>query len=127
MKKKKNVRLICLLSVLGIISACAKPDSVETIKSPTEGLFYTVEGFNGIGPADSDSTRVYARFRHGGESDKELVLEGTNLTISQVTWDGSHDVTICVQRGVTSIFRNEVTLRIGRNWEQVHNHLRENC
>jgi hypothetical protein len=33
-KKKKNVRLICLLSVLGIISACAKPDSVKAIKSP---------------------------------------------------------------------------------------------
>ena len=127
MKEKKNVRLICLLSVLGIISGCAKPDSVETINSPTEGVFYTLEHFNGRGPGDSNSTRVYAHFRYEGASDKELVLDGTNLAISQITWDGPHDVTICVQRGATNTFRSEVNLTIGRNWKSVHNHLRDNC
>ena len=127
MKKRKNVRLICLFSVLGIISACAKPASVETIKSPSEGLFYTLEYFNGRGPADSDFTKVYAHFMYEGESDKALVLDGTNLTISQITWDGPHDVTICVQRGWTNTFHNEINLMIGRNWKSVHNHLRENC
>ena len=121
----------CFLAALSLltafISGCAKPDKVITIKSPTDGMFYTVETFNGSGPVDPDFTRVYAHLEHSGKSDKKLVMDGGYLDISQITWVGSHYVTLCMKSGVTNSFRSEVTLISGDTSETIHNHLQEHC
>jgi hypothetical protein len=99
--KSQAMKKYCLLTVLlfSFISGCAKPDHVTTIKSPTEGVFYTVETFNGHGAADSDFTRVYAHLERNGKSDKKLVVDGGYLEISKIIWTGPHDVTLCKQAG----------------------------
>ncbi len=119
----------CLIVVLivSFIAGCAKPDHVTTVKSPTEGVFYTVETFNGHGAADSDFTRVYAHLDRDGKSDRKLVVDGTYLEISKITWTGPHDVTLCKQAGITNSFRSEVTLISGDTSETIHNHLEEHC
>lgn len=119
----------CFIAVLivSLISGCAKPDHVTTVKSPTEGVFYTVETFNGHGAADSDFTRVYAHLERNGKSDRKLVVDGTYLEISKIIWAGPHDVTLCKQAGITNSFRSEVTLISGDTSETIHNHLEEHC
>jgi hypothetical protein len=122
----KSYRLPALLLV-SFISGCARPNHVTTIKSPMEGVFYTVETFYGHGAADSDFTRVYAHLERNGESDKKLVVDGGYLEISKITWSGPHDVTLCKQSGTTSSFRRDVTLNSGDISETIHNHLQEHC
>lgn len=117
--------VLCLL--LTLLLACAKPDQVTTIKSPTEGVFYTVETFYGHGAIDTDVTRVYAHLERNGKSDKKLVLAGQYLEISKISWAGMHDATLCLQGGFTNSFHNEVTLSIDRDSEEIHNYLREDC
>lgn len=107
-----------------ILLGCAKPDRVERVSSPTDGVFYTVEYF-GNGPLVSDFTRVYAHLERGGKSDKKLVIDGDYLEFSKIVWDSPHDVTLCMQRGTTNTFRNEVTLSAGNASETIYNHLRE--
>jgi hypothetical protein len=125
---KKHICLAPLSLLVICIAGCAKPDRVVTIKSPFDGVFYTVETFNGHGPADSDFTRVYAHLQHGGKKDKQLVVDGTYLEFSKVVWDGPRDVTLCLKEGgITNSFRNEVTLFAGENSETIHNHLQEHC
>jgi len=124
---KRWCLLIALYLTVSFISGCAKPDHVTTVKSPTEGVFYTVETFNGHGAADSDFTRVYAHLERNGESDKKLVVDGGYLEISKITWASPHDVTLCLQAGVTDSFRSEVTLMVGDISVTLHNHLREDC
>jgi len=80
---KRWCLLIALYLTVSFISGCAKPDHVTTVKSPTEGVFYTVETFNGHGAADSDFTRVYAHLERNGESDKKLVVDGGYLEIAR--------------------------------------------
>ncbi len=121
----------CLLTVLlgSFISGCAKPDRVITIKSPTVGVFYTVETFKAGGPA-SDTTRVYAHFERNGEAKRLLVLEGGNLTVKKIIWNDPHDVTVCLDGGITETFRNHVTLIVGDapdDSETINNSLQEHC
>lgn len=122
---KRYFLLTALL--VNFIPGCAKPDHVTTVKSPTEGVFYTVETFNGHGAADSDFTRVYAHLERNGKSDKKLVVDGGYLEISKIIWTGPHDVTLCKQAGITNSFRSDVTLISGDTSETIHNHLRELC
>jgi hypothetical protein len=125
MKRGFFVTAIYLVAV--VMSGCAKPDRVTTIKSPMDGVFYTVETFNGHGAADADFTRVYAHLERNGKSDKKLVVDGTYLEISKIIWTGSHDVTLCKEAGITDSFRSEVTLISGDTSETIQNQLQENC
>jgi hypothetical protein len=125
MKLRRLLLALCL--AVGMVSGCAKPDQVMTIKSPRDGIFYTVETFNGSGPADPDFTRVYAHLQRDGKTDKKLVLDGGYLDIVPITWVSSHDVILCLNSGVTNSFRNEVTLTAGSASETIHNHLQEHC
>ena len=122
---KRYVFLTALL--VSFIAGCAKPDHVTTVKSPTEGVFYTVETFNGHGAADSDFTRVYAHLERNGKSDKKLVVDGGYLEISKIIWTGPHDVVLCKQAGITNSFRSDVTLISGDASETIHNLLQEHC
>jgi hypothetical protein len=100
-----------------------------TFKSSTPGLFYTVEIFKNGGPT-SDTTRVYAHLERGSKAKKLLVLEGENLTVTKIVWANSHDATLCLDGGITSTFRNEVTLLVGdapEDSETITNHLQEHC
>ena len=90
-----------LISILG----CGRSDSVLILKSPIEGLFYTVETSKASGPT-SDTTRVYAHLERGGKSKKTLVLDGLYITVSKVSWGKSHDANLCLRGGITSTFRN---------------------
>ncbi len=112
-----------------LVLGCGKPDSVVTVKSPIEGVFYTVETSYAAGPT-SDTTRVYAHLERGGRPRKILVLSGENMTVAKISWDNPHDVTLCLADGITDTFRNEVTLIVGNapeDSETIHNHLQEHC
>jgi hypothetical protein len=119
-----NVFLPLVLFTSLVLLACAKPNAVRVFNSPTNGVFYTVETYYGHGPS-SDTTRVYASLGHGGE--KMLVLEGENLTVTKVMWEGQHAATLCLDGGITGTFRNEVTLISGTASETIHNRLQEHC
>lgn len=119
------LRLLCLSVFL--VAGCAKPDHVVTIRSPDPGLFYTVETYYGHGAVSNDSTSVYAHLEVAGGTDKKLVLDGEYLENSQVVWTGKEDVTVCVTGGVTSSFRNEVTLSAAGVSKTIRNHLQEHC
>lgn len=123
--KRINVLLLVLLSALG----CGKSDSVQVVKSPIEGLFYTVELSKAAGPV-SDTTRVFAHLDRGGKSRKILVLDGSDITISKITWNNPHDVTLCLAAGITSTFRNQESLIVGDTPAHsitIHNSLDEHC
>ena len=123
--RKISIWLLLLLSVLG----CGKSDSVQIVKSPIKGLFYTVELSKAAGPV-SNTTRVFAHLERGGKSKKILVLDGSDMTISKITWNNPHDVTLCLAAGITSTFRNQETLIVGDTPADsitIHNNLDEHC
>ncbi|HEY5339379.1 MAG TPA: hypothetical protein VIJ85_14315 [Rhizomicrobium sp.] len=125
MSRKISLVVACVMSLSA--TGCAKPDDVRTVKSPTKGVFLTVETYNGNGPVDADDTRLYAHFSQDGASDKDLILEGEYLSISKLTWTKPDQLVICFTGGITSIFRNEVTLFIDSEYRKIHSSLRENC
>ena len=75
----------------------------------------------------SGSTEVYANFTVAGKNHRELVLRGVYLNIDSLIWGSPNDATICLKGGITSIFRNEVTLNADASFVTVHNHLAERC
>jgi hypothetical protein len=113
------------------IFGCTRPDKIETFKSPTEGISFTVESYNGgPGPLGSDITKVYAKFERHGKSRRIQVLEGDSLSIKKIIWNAPFDDTICLSGGITDRFRNQVTLILGDSLEDsvtLHNHLDEHC
>jgi hypothetical protein len=109
------------------IVGCAKANHVTIIKSPTPGVFFTIETFYGRGAVDSDFTRLYAHFDRNGSNKRILVLDGENLTIPKIVWIGPREDTICLKGGITNTFRNEVTLTAGNASVTVRNHLDEDC
>lgn len=119
--------LIVLSLMIVLISGCAKPDSVNTIKSPLDGVYYTVETSYGHGAASADFTKVYAHIEHGSRSDKKLVIDGDYLEFSSIVWTGPQDVVLCIKAGITDSFRNEVTLIVESVSMTIHNHLQEHC
>ena len=125
MNKRSSLTLLCLLSV--IIAGCSKPDHVTTIKSPIEGVSYTVETHYGHGAVNSDYTRVYAHLERTGKATRVLVLSGENLNVSNIIWANQHENTFCLNGGITDTFRNEVTLIAGDASETIHSHLQEHC
>lgn len=120
-----------LTAVLCVAMAgCARPNKVETFRSPTEGLFLTVETYYGHGAPSPDITKVYAHLERRGRSKKIAVLEGEDLTVSKILWDSPHDDTLCLDGGFTDTFRNEVTLIVRdgpRDSVTLHSRLREHC
>jgi hypothetical protein len=126
----KKARLSIPTFLTGILLAgCAKPDSVTIIKAPLEGMFYTAEVSRAAGPA-ADTTRVYAHLERNGKTRKILVMEGENITMGGFTWNNPHRATICLDGGITNVFRNEVTLIVGDSLadsETIHHELREGC
>jgi hypothetical protein len=109
-----------------LLAGCSHPDKVVTSKSPTEGLFYTIEEYHAGGPV-SDTDRVYAHLERNGKSSKMLVLEGGDVTVTSVRWDAPSDVTLCMDGGITNTFRNQVTLFAGDASVTVNNHIDEHC
>jgi hypothetical protein len=127
MKRILLLSALCLIACL--TSGCSKPDQVTTIKSPIQGLFYTVEIFKTAGPT-SDFTRVYAHLERAGKVKKMLVLDGENLIVGKIIWNNPHDATLCMGGGITDTFHNEVTLIVGDTpdaSETIYNHLDERC
>jgi hypothetical protein len=127
MRKYSTVLAACL--VITLMSGCGKRDSITTIKSPIEGVFYTIEISKSVGLA-SDTTRVYAHLERDGKARKILVLAGEDLTVAKIIWNNPHDATLCLDGGITDTFRNEVTLIVGDNpddSETIYNHLRDHC
>lgn len=123
----KRVLRISLLPLLTLAAACAKPDKVVVVNSPTAGVFYTVETIHGHGALSSDEVNVFAHAEGKATSKRILVLSGLYLDISSITWSTPNDVVICMPQGITSTFRNEVTLIAGDLSITIHNHLLEHC
>ncbi len=125
------MKAIYRLAIFGVplvvVLSCAKPDRVDTFKSPSPDVFYTVETANGHGAVSSDFTRVYAHLESNGKSDQKLVLDGEYLVIGRVSWVNSNEVNICLSSGLTNSFRNEVTLIAGNRSETIRTHLQEQC
>ena len=40
-------------------------------------------------------------------------MEGENITIGRLTWNNPHQAMICLDGGITDVFRNQVTLIVG--------------
>jgi len=123
-KRASLLTTICL-SVTCIVG-CAKPDYILTIQSPTKGLFYTVETYHNHTPV-ADDTQVFVHLERNGKADKMLVLQGEDMTVARITWNGPYESTICIAGGFTSTFRNEVTLFVGSTSENIFVHLQEGC
>jgi hypothetical protein len=124
---KKYCFLAASFLLTAVVSGCAKPDDVVTLKSPTDGVFYTVETSHNSGPV-SDDTRVYAHLERNGKTRKILVLAGGDLTVERIIWTSPHEGTFCLQGGITDTFRNEVTLILDdKISETMHHHLQEHC
>jgi hypothetical protein len=123
--------VLTTVSIFGcFLTGCAtKPDHVKTIKSPTDGFYYTVETYLAKGgPPSPGDTLVYANLHRDGQSARRLVLEGEDLTVARIVWDGPYEATICMGGGYTNTFRNEVTLDLGDSAsENVYTHLDESC
>jgi hypothetical protein len=118
--------LVCI--VLGaLLSACAKPNRVVKVLSPTPGLTYETEYFNGAGAAVSDTGRVYARAVVGGITYRILVLEGDNLDVERVVWNLPANVTLCVNDGLITTFRQSIYLLVGPRIVSVTNHVDSHC
>jgi len=124
--RNRFVTTLCV--ALSFALGCARPDHVESIKGPVEGVFYTVETSYGHGAASSDYTNVYAHLERNGKSDRKLVIDGEYLESIKIIWTSPHDVMLCLQPGsFTNSFKNEVTLISGDTSETIHNHLQEHC
>jgi hypothetical protein len=129
MKAQGLVAGLGLLSLM--LSGCArKPYKVETFGSPTKGMFFTVETYDGgPGPLGSDITKVYAHLQRDGKSTRIPVLEG-DVTVAKVVWNSPNDDTICLGYGTTDIFHNQVTLVAGDgpdDSQTIYSHLDEHC
>lgn len=118
---------MAILAAVGLLTGCAKPDSITRIASPATAIYLTIETANGAGPISADYTKVYVHWEKDGRSDKILVLDGEYLVISQANWIGLNDLDLCMTGGITNTFRNEVNLSIGDDSNSVHTHLRETC
>jgi len=115
------------LTFLVILVSCSSsnPDQVVILKSPIEGVFYTVETHHGQGVLDDDYTRVYLHLERSGKSVKELILSGEYVNVSKIEWANSTQNTIFFDSGITDTFRNEVTLSIGGVSQAFHAYLQE--
>ena len=129
MRKLKLATMLLLLSI--VVPGCSRPAKVNTFKSPTPDVFFTVETYDGgPGPLGSDVTKVYAHFERHRKSTRMLVLEGDSLTVSKIIWNTPNADTICLDGGTTDMFHNQVTLILGDSQEDsetIRNHLDEHC
>lgn len=129
MRGRGSVITFLLLSLF--LSGCARPVDVKTFRSPTAGIFFTIETYDGgPGPLGSDVTKVYAHFERHGRSTRAPVLEGDSLTVPKIIWNAPDEDTICLDGGITDIFHNQVTLIVGNGREDsvtIRNHLDEHC
>jgi hypothetical protein len=119
--------VVCLSVIVFGILGCSRPDKITIIASPRPALFYTVETVSGDGPMSSGSTEVYANLRDGSKVRRVLVLRGLYLQISSVKWNSPDDVTLCVAGGISSVFRNQITLNGENMFVTVRNHFAEQC
>lgn len=129
MKAQGLVAGLGLLSLM--LTGCArKPYKVETFSSPTKGVFFTVETYDGgPGPLGSDITKVYAHLQRDRKSTKIPVLEG-DVTVAKIIWNAPDEDTICLGYGTTDIFHNQVTLIAGdspNDIQIIHSRLDEHC
>jgi hypothetical protein len=125
MKIHGKLAILCVVS--GLISGCAKPDTVVRIQSPDPEVFYTIETFRGHGAIDNDYTNVWAHLQHNGSAGKLEVLSGVYVTVSKILWIRPRENTICLEGGYTSLFRNTAVLRAGGRTVTLHSHLQEPC
>ena len=92
---------------------CSKPNEVKTIKTPIDGVSFTVETFYGHAAMDADITNVSAIFEQNGKRCKKLVLHGQNVTITNINWINEDKFLICVNGGIITILNSNVTLNAG--------------
>ena len=127
---KKCCFLLIFLLILCVIiifaRGCTKPDHTTTVKSPIEGIFYTIEDYE-YGAMASNITQVYVHMEHVEKTTKKLVLEGSNLLVS-INWDKDdpHEVTFCIA-GYTSTFKNIVHLRLDNRQDVTMHHSLKAC
>ena len=127
MKNKTFIIILYLTSVLIVGCSKAKPDNIIKFNSPDPSIYYTVETYHGHGAMDSDYTWVYAHVERNGKTNRELVLDGEYLKVTNIVWNDSHENTICLDSGITNIYRNEVTISLDGKSETIYSHLEEHC
>jgi len=68
-----------------------------------------------------------AHLERNGKSRSIIVLDGGDLRVKSIRWNGQSDATICIEGGITNSFRNQVTLVAAESSVRVRNHLDEHC
>jgi hypothetical protein len=120
---RSRLLLYFLLQMIFTVG-CTKPSKIVRIDSPTPGLFYTVETYDGRGPLASDFTRVYANLERGGRKETELVLDGEYLQVEDAVWTSPTDVVLRIS-GNTNSYHNFVVLVSAKPSITIHTSLRQ--
>ena len=130
MKKYHFLFMLCLLIIFVFGCEQAKPYHVVTVKSPVDGVFYTIETY-AVQSLSPDTTQVYAHFEHAGKTTKRLVLAGEGEpSVAKIIWDedDSHEVIFCFN-GCYRIdtFKNRVDLVAGDASVTIHHSIKNCC
>lgn len=123
MSRYLYLMIICFAFIFSL--NCSKPNEIKTIKTPIDGIFFTIETSYGRAAMDSDITEVYANLERNGRKDKTLVLHGQNMTVSNIVCVNDRNYTICVDSGITTISNGEIALKAGDASEKIHCHFQQ--
>lgn len=122
MKALRFLAVLCVFAVAG----CAKPDEVQTLKTPVPGLTLTFETWNN-GPLVSDRTKLVAHYAHDGKKDTQVIFDGAYVVISKYLWVGPEKLVLCYKSGEVANFTNEVTFFVKGGVRSFHVVLKEDC
>ena len=127
-----RMRFICLASLFALLAPAAgctrAPRTVVVVRSNDPSVYITAVTDHAVSPADSDFTRFYAHLVVGRRSDRVLLLDGQYLQDTKVQWHGQSRVTFCnIAEGYTLLFRNEITLGVGRVSQTIRARLKDWC
>lgn len=124
----KALTAFALVLSMALLAGCrAKPTTVVSFPGPSPDLVYVVETWEESGAVSSDFTRVSVSFTHGGDTDRQMFLDGPYLKITGVRSRGHNDVTVCLSEGRINSFKDKIILRAGGTSYEIKNKIDFRC
>jgi hypothetical protein len=124
MRAKLKLGAIAVLALL--LTGCAKPTTVKTLKTPLPGLTLTFEMWEN-GSLASDRTKLVAHFMHGGKEYTGVIFDGSYVVISQYRWVNPPRLILCYKSGHVVDFTNEIRFWVEQHFYNFHVSLKEDC